>query len=105
MRSKRRSSELADLTFRRERDLTLSAAVWYSDLHRLEGRSHIRSVILNTFRQSQEVRMKRRTLLASCSVVAFCLILFGKALSSASDGKSQRLASDPPAAKRVVVQA
>jgi len=32
-------------------------------------------------------------------------MLFGKTLGSAGDGKSQQLASDPPAAKRVVVQA
>jgi hypothetical protein len=38
--------------------------------------------------------------------VAACLALFGKTFGSASDGKSQRLASDPaPAAQRVAVQA
>ena len=49
--------------------------------------------------------MKRYIPLASYMFVAACLTLFGKTLGSASDGKSQRLASDPPAAKRVVVQA
>lgn len=50
--------------------------------------------------------MKRHTLLAACMFVAACLMVFGKAPGSASDGKAQQRASDPAReAKRVVVQA
>lgn len=50
--------------------------------------------------------MKRHTLLAACMFVAACLMVFGKALGSASDGKPHQRASERArAAQRGVVQA